>query len=116
MSIEYPPIPTELRPPTAEGINLDRLWFELCMEMANVNLMGRTHGNRRTYDAGCGGPMCRRATREYARRRTSASAVGKYRWIDPILEFWFPIAEARLQAAQAKLLGQMLQSEEEVAS
>jgi hypothetical protein len=109
MSIEYPVIPTKLRPPYNEDINLDLLWFQLCMELADVKLMGRTHGNRRTYDAGCSGPMCQRATREYARRRTSASATGKYRWIDPILEFWFPIAEGRLHEAQAKLLGQMLQ-------
>lgn len=109
MSIEYPPIPTELRPPKDSGINLDRLWFELCMELADVKLMGRAHGNRRTYDAGCSGPACQRAVRVYARRRSSSSATGKYRWIDPILEFWFPIAESRLQEAQAKLLGQMLQ-------
>jgi hypothetical protein len=110
MSIEYPELPLKLRPPTNSGINLDRLWFELCMEMADVKLMGRSHGNRRTYDAGCGGPMCQRAVREYARRRASSSATGKYRWIDPILEFWYPIAESRLHEAQSKLLGQMLQA------
>lgn len=110
MSIEYPPIPDKLRPPTAAAINLDRLWFELCMELADIKLMGRTHGNRRTYDAGCSGPMCGRAVREYARRRSSGSATGKYRWIDPILELWYPVAEERLREAQSKLLGQMLQA------
>lgn len=109
-NIEHPGVPDALRPPYNSGINLDALWFELCMELADVKLMGRTHGNRRTYDAGCSGPMCIKATREHSRRRTQSKASGKYYWIDPILDVWYPIALERLREAQAKLLGQMLQA------
>jgi hypothetical protein len=114
MSIQYPDFPDKLIPPTNAGINLDLLWFQLCMELADLNFMGRTHGNRRTYDAGCGGPMCMKATREYARRRSSAQPSGKYFWIDPILDIWYPVALGRLEEAQSKLLGQMLRVPEKV--
>lgn len=78
---------------------ISQLWTDLIHELMDDTYAGRVHGNRRTYDAGCKGPLCTKAVRDHARRRQNTGISEKYRYIDPLLEFWAPIARARIRLA-----------------
>lgn len=83
---------------------LSELWHQICVEVMDEKYAGRTHGNRRTYDAGCQGPICKKASREHGRRRISAAPSAKYQHLDLIIEVWWPIARDRVAKARARLL------------
>jgi hypothetical protein len=103
----WPELPYELIDHGLTDLELAELWKEVVTELADPQFSGRTHNNRRTHDAGCKGPICKKAVREYARRRNSTSANEKYKFVDPILDFWTPIAIARIAEAQAKVVEQL---------
>lgn len=83
---------------------LEELWRELVVELMADRFAGRTHGNRRTYDAGCTGPMCRKDVREHGRRRNKTTPSERYKYLDLILEVWYPIAMDRVEKVRARLL------------
>lgn len=89
---------------------LAELWHDLVVELLNPEFSNRTHNNRRTYDAGCKGPLCRKALREYARRRSTSSVNEKYRYVDLILDHWTPIAWERIREAQRAILATLTAS------
>lgn len=99
----HPDLPQSLMPP-AGMFDLEQIWYEVCEELLNRNLQGRTHGNSRTYDAGCSGPICRKATRDRARRRTTSKPREEYVYLDAILEFFRPIAEELIEDAYKGIL------------
>ena len=88
-----PPLPLGL---DAEGIDLKQVWSEVVHELADRKFRGRSHHNRKTYEHGCLGPLCRKANRDYMRRRTTPNK--KYQQLDPILVFFFEEARAQLAA------------------
>lgn len=103
-----PDLPVDLGDHGMTDDDLAVLWNQMIMEMLDARYAGRTHGNRRTYDAGCGGPLCSKATREYGRRRAKSSTPSeKYKFIDPILDFWRPIAESKIHEAQRAVLAKL---------
>jgi hypothetical protein len=85
-------------------IELGELWHQLCVELLDTQYAGRTHGHRRTYDAGCQGPMCKKAMREHGRRRSTATPSEKYRYLDLIIEAWFVEATDRVAMVRTRLL------------
>lgn len=100
---DYPELPESLKG-TLSKEELDQLWVALLEEIADTEFAGRKHNNRRTYDAGCGGPMCRKAVREHARRRNSTNASNRYATIDAVLEYWFPHAVELVEWTRKNIL------------
>lgn len=105
--MSVPDVPFDLRDHGLGNDELAELWQKLVVELLDTRFSGRTHCNRRTYDAGCRGPLCGKAVREHGRRRNQTTPNEKYRYIDAILEYWRPIAVARIEAAQAAVLRQL---------
>lgn len=95
----WPQPPDEAMLGPMEDSEIAQLWTDLIQELMDERYAGRVHGNRRTYDSGCKGPLCTKAVRDHARRRQNTGMSERYRYIDPLLEFWSPIAKARLQTA-----------------
>lgn len=84
---------------------LSDLWHQICVELMDEKYLGRTHGNRRTYDAGCLGPACKKAAREHGRRRTQvATPSERYQYVDLIIAAWWPVAMDRVVKARQRLL------------
>jgi hypothetical protein len=96
-----PNLPTELAGHGLSDEELSELWTTLVMELMNPTYAGRTHQNRRTADAGCKGPLCRKAVREHGRRRMGTSPNERFKYVDEILTYWHPIAVKRIAEAQA---------------
>lgn len=64
---------------------LNIVWIEIAREY-NSGLYGnRTHGNERTYNEGCRGPVCRLGAREANRARKNQVATGRYVWLDKVI-------------------------------
>ncbi len=100
-----PEIPAGVPLEALDATELGELWHQICVELMDEKYAGRTHGNRRTYDAGCLGPACKRAAREHGRRRTQvATPSERYVYVDLIIAAWFPVAADRVQAARQRLL------------
>lgn len=58
---------------------MDSLIRAIEKELANPKHSHRVHGRRWTYNAGCRGPLCRKANRDYGRERhTSEAPRGPY--------------------------------------
>lgn len=102
--MSVPPVPLDLFDHGMPDSELAELWHALVVELLDSDYIGRAHQNRRTYDAGCQGPLCRKAAREHSRRRISAEPKLKYVYLDGILDAWKPVAEARIRVAQQKIL------------
>lgn len=102
--MSVPPVPVDLFDHGLTDQELTDLWHQLIVELLDTEFITRTHQNRRTYDAGCKGPLCSKATREHSRRRSSGQPNERYVYIDSILEAWKPVAEARIAAAQRQIL------------
>lgn len=102
----YPPLPLEMLDYAPE-VELDEMWKALLTELINPAWSGRTHYNRKTYDAGCKGPMCRKAAREYSRRRNSTIGTREQLKRDAILDYWFPEAKAAVEQIFDDLLSQL---------
>lgn len=95
----HPDLPEEMIP---EGWQpgcheLEQLWYEVVKELTDPEYRNRTHGSRRTCEAGCNGPLCRKAVRDHGRRRQQSQPSEKYRYIDPILEFFKRDAEQQIR-------------------
>lgn len=101
--MSYPALPAHIKPVLEED-EIQDLWNKMIQELLNADWNGRTHHNRRTYDAGCKGPLCAKAQREHGRRRMSVSPSERYRFIDSVLDFWKPIAEERIEIARQQML------------
>lgn len=105
-----PKLPSRLHDNGMTDAELSDLWHKLIVELLDTEYAGRTHGSRRTYDAGCKGPLCSKGVREHARRRNSTGPNVRYKFVDPILEFWTPIATERIASAQRKILSELTAS------
>lgn len=95
----YPVLPSALSDHLLDNQDLSDLWRELIVEILDADYQSRTHGNRRTYDVGCHGPMCSKAVREHGRKRTGTEPSERYKQLDPIIDHWRPIAEAMVLQA-----------------
>lgn len=62
---------------------LNALWMACAKEWTTMD--GWRHGNARTYNEGCRGPLCKHAAREASREKNSSEPRGKYVWLDPII-------------------------------
>lgn len=85
---------------------LGDLWVGLVEEILDPEYSNRTH-NKRTYDAGCRGPLCRKAAREAGRRRQRSGVSETYMFVDRLIDYWEPIARERIEALRVKLLEQL---------
>lgn len=92
----YPQLKPELIPASELEINLETVWKALCQEILDRKYANRTHGNRRTYDAGCHGPACSKASRDHVRRRSGNGANEYYLAYDTVVAYWYPVALARV--------------------
>lgn len=102
----WPDLPETLVDHGMTEEELGDLWYELIVELIDQEYISRTH-NKRTYDAGCRGPLCRKATREAGRRRNRTTVHEKYLFVDPILDFWHPIAVERIARVRARLVQEL---------
>lgn len=109
--MSWPALPDELDGHDMTDSELAELWHKLIVELLDTDYIGRTHHNRRTYDAGCKGPLCGKAVREHGRRRQQVQAPSqRYFWIDQIIAYWHPIAVKRISDAQAAVLQKLTAS------
>lgn len=104
--LPYPTLPDGLTADQANGleISLGHLWLSICEEVCDIEYVNRTHGSRRTYDAGCHGPKCSKGQREHGRRRTSTNPSEKYKYLDPVIDAWYALAADRYAVARASML------------
>ena len=100
----YPELAAQLIPDSELEIDLEALWKTLCKEILDRKYVSRTHGNRRTYDAGCRGPACAKASREHVRRRTGNRPSTYYAAHDAIVAYWYPVALARVDELYRNLV------------
>lgn len=106
--MKWPRIPVSVGEHGLTDEELAELWHKLIVELLNEEFVNRTHQNRRTYDAGCKGPLCSKAVREHARRRNRTNSPNeRYKFIDPILDYWAPIAAERINRVRAKLVEEL---------
>lgn len=103
----WPEIPQDLIDHGLDDDELQELWRELIVELLDEEYANRTHGSSRTYDAGCRGPMCKKSVRERSRRRNQVNASERYKYVELIIEYWYPIAEARVSEAKHRLVDQL---------
>lgn len=104
----YPKLPFADPVTALMEADLEELWNSLLAEIADPVYSGRTHQNRRTHDAGCRGPLCRKAVREHARRRNRTEASERYRILDEILNAWSPVAREMVAEVQKQYLSQLM--------
>jgi hypothetical protein len=109
----HPPIPDEIfqlsleEADLAYGERCQELWDEVIMEVLDPHLMTRSHHKVSTYDAGCRGPLCRKAHREHPRRKKPTPtplALREERIYDPVLEYFFTVMKYRLRAAEQHMI------------
>lgn len=108
-----PPVPIEIfslsidDPDLTYNLRCTELWGEVCEELLNQELMTRSHHNVATYDAGCRGPLCRKAHREHPRRKAQhgiALQVREERIYDPVLDYFHTVMKHRIRRYQQELL------------
>jgi hypothetical protein len=99
-------LPTTLYPPHGEFDTahamldfLDNLWFECAQEWNDPRFLTRTHGNHKTYQAGCKGPICAMGMREVSRQRTNAEPRKPFVWLDPIINEYLEIMKEQEEIA-----------------
>lgn len=82
------------------------LWQECWDEMMTAEYLQRAHHNNGTYDAGCRGPLCRKAQREHPKRRgtQAVNILQADRVYDPILEYFHTVIRYRVRSAQQAIL------------
>lgn len=105
--MSWPELPEQFIDHGMSEQELGELWHLLIVELLDEEYMNRSHHNRRTYDAGCKGPLCRKATREASRRRNKTAVHEKYLYVDPILDYWWPLASERIARVRAKLVEEL---------
>lgn len=105
-----PEVPDFLKYHPFTDEELSELWTEICREVLSQDYIRRTHGNSRTYDAGCRGPKCMKGNRERARRRRGSPVADRYVFLDALIDEWYPKAEAKINEAQHDLLSQIAAS------
>lgn len=104
----YPSLPAEFGENCLGEDVTQELWNKVILELLNADWTGRTHHNRRTYDAGCKGPLCAKAQREHSRRRSQTTTPSeKYRFMDAALDYFKPIAEQRIDEAREHMIMQL---------
>lgn len=72
---------------------VDVLWRGVFEEFYDTEWSNRQHGNIKTYQAGCRGFICSRASRFVYRQKTGAAPQGLFNWVDPIIEYFTCIVE-----------------------
>jgi hypothetical protein len=83
------------------------IWQDVCDEVLGEKFKARSHHNVGTYDAGCKGPLCRKAHREHPKRRSPSgilTQVREERIYDPVLEYFHTILKHRIRKQQSTLL------------
>jgi hypothetical protein len=103
-----PQLPSHLSDHSLSETELAKLWHDIVVELLDEKYANRTHGNRRTYDAGCHKPLCSKGLREHARRRNNTSPNEKYKYVDAIIEYYWPIAVDRIESVRATMLDQLI--------
>jgi len=83
------------------------LWNELIVEFLDDDYAGRTHGHRRTYDAGCKGPACRKAARDHSRRRNKSEPSDETKALDALIEAWVPVVVGRIILARERMVKEL---------
>lgn len=83
------------------------VWNEIIKELLDEEYLGRTHGNRRTYDVGCKGPICRKAARDHARRRNQSEPTPDMKQLDLLIEAWTSVAVGRIVWAREKMVKEL---------
>lgn len=79
------------------GPELEELWHDIIKELTEKEYRNRTHGSRRTSEAGCSGPVCSKAVREHGRRRTQAQPSERYKYLDPLIDYFCREATRELE-------------------
>ena len=87
-------LPEGWKPGCAE---LEDLWYQIVKELTHREYRNRTHGSRRTAEAGCSGPMCKKAVREHSRRRVQGQPSEKYKYVDKLIEYFSAEATQQLE-------------------
>ena len=80
---------------------LTDLWTLVCTELADPEFTNWTHGNPRTYIAGCRGPVCRGGARQKNRK---GNPTGDFVWLEPLVEYFRKTAVDTINAELAKML------------
>lgn len=103
--MSHPTLPKDMLAPS---INLEEVWQEVCEELTQIQFKNRSHLNRRTHVEGCRGPLCKKANRDFTRRRQKSQARPIYAELDPVLEFFFEQAKERIAEHEANILNQLI--------
>lgn len=111
-----PEVPLEIFNVAADDADLTytlrcgELWEEVIDEVLNRDYIKRAHQNVGTYDAGCRGPLCRKALREHPRRKSPAGTtlqLREERIYDPVIEYFYVVAKHRIRTVQQEILKEL---------
>lgn len=102
--MSYPELPYGVDP---NDLDLDQVWKDVCEELTNPLYKNRTHPNRRTYDFGCRGPLCRKASRDYIGRR-SPNYQSRYVSLNQVLLFFAEKASNQIAIHEASILEKLI--------
>lgn len=102
-------------PDLPEGVTEDEysfsdqaaLWHLIITELLDEEFAGRTHGNRKTYDSGCKGPICRKAARDHGRRRNQSEPTDEFKRLDLLIQAWTPVAVGRIVWARENMIKEL---------
>lgn len=100
----YPDLPTGVDVDYFKPEELQKLWNDIILELLDDEYKGRTHGNAKTYYAGCKGPYCLYATRVRQRRGKQVKPFGRSVQLDALVTGWIPVAKERIEAAKANMI------------
>lgn len=113
LDLATPSIPFEIfslaleDPDLTYNLRCAEIWKDVCDELLAPEYKARSHHNVGTYDAGCKGPLCRKAHREHPRRRSPSGVliqVREERIYDPVLEYFHTVLKHRIRKQQTLLL------------
>lgn len=107
--VSHPPLNDLAHPDLKEGSpELEQLWHDILLELTDKRFVNRTHGNPRTAEAGCSGPICRKGRREFSRRRRGNSRPQtRFLLLDPIIDYFKVQASASLAEAEKEVLSRL---------
>lgn len=86
------------------------LWHHSVREYFDVALLRRTHFNQKTHQAGCRGPFCTAAMRQYSRERRGDGVSARYELEERALAIYWDRIELYVENNRKELQRELLEA------